>query len=348
MSSSYKNEKNIWMGFDIHTTDGACPRPQQIHYWKEHHFKSTKPEAPFHYKADALVGLSLIHLNKHLQNPFSSPQMNYPSVHQYWLGLEPHFELYQRSHNRVQSLVKNHVEKTINPAVTQFEKNWTEILDNSTHNWGMDLHNLCDMIDAIDFFEAKYKQPLIYNFNIAFSKDFVTKMHYVYSMLFHLRTLIAMDYNAFIHDPTHESIKVDSITDYLSRADFVANDASLYWKFKKQKDKMPEAVFQNMDEHFHHFAHNACHLVENLPKSFMNSLPTDHLEDTLYLAQMDWLLGSDAGLLFRIREELYGIRDGYEKIFWPELEGGKILPKQKLSINCLLTEQEVYPETDAA
>ena len=65
---------------------------------------------------------------------------------------------------------------------------------------------------------------------------------------------------------------------------------------------------------------------------------------------MDWLLGTDAGLLFRIREELYGLKEGYEKIFWPDLTDKPTQNQSHLSVSCELDVDTLYPrpETKAA
>ncbi len=109
----------------------------------------------------------------------------------------------------------------------------------------------------------------------------------------------------------------------------------------------PEA-FKQLSKCFHSYSHNAVCLIENLPKSFLNSLNTEELEDTLYLVQMDWLLGADAGLLFRVREELYGLIDGYERIFWPDAKGRTPEKQTSLSVNCKLDLETIYPSHKAA
>jgi hypothetical protein len=336
----------LWLGYDIETQDGVCPSPKKIIFWNDSQFKSSQPEAPFHFKADALVGLSLVQLNPHFQNPFSAPGMNFSTAHQYWQGLEPHYELFQRCQPRVRSL-QSSVKTEAPTHLQKFETQFTEILGTCSQSWGYDLESLSELLSSIDQLEIKTGQTLLYNFNLNFSRDVSAKLHHLYSFLFHLRTLCAMDHNAHIIDPTHQSVKVDSINDYLSRADYVANDAVLYFQFRKLKDKMGPAG-ETMEKHFHNFAHNACSLVQNLPKSFINSLPQDQLEDAFYLSQMDWLLGTEAGLLFRIREEIFGLTEGYEKIFWPEIAGDKKNPGSLLTVNCLLTEKEVFHQTSAA
>jgi hypothetical protein len=237
---------------------------------------------------------------------------------------------------------------TPGPLVEYFERNFTDTLDSSLHPWGVDLSHLCHLVEAIDHLETKMAQPLLYNFNLKFSRPVVEKLHYLHSMLFSLRSLVAMDYNAHSQDPTHEACKVDSITDYLSKAEYVANDALLYYTFKKQNGRMKPEVFETLEKAFKSYSHNGYCLIEALPKSFLSTLRKEELEESLYIAQMDWLLGTDAGLLFRIREELYGLMEGYEKVFWPDAEGHSHQQQSHLSVNCLLDLDTLYPTSQAA
>lgn len=344
---------NVWLGFDIKVSAGPILKPYQIHYWKESDFKSAQPEAPFHYHADALVGLAMVHLVPNMQNPFAAgknaPKMNFPFCHEAWLALEPHHELFCRSQQRVNALRSQL--KPFNPApVEYFERNFTDIFEEAVHPWGLDLSHLTHTIEAIEYLETKMTAPLLYNFNLKFSKPLVEKMHHLHSLLFNLRALIALDFNAHIQDPTHEACKVDSITDYLSKAEYVANDAILYHQFKKQKDQIPAKVYESLEKSFKSYSHNGYCLIEALPKDFLKSLPTAELEESLYIAQMDWLLGTDAGLLFRIREELYGLKEGYEKIFWPDMSDRPVQNQSHLSASCELDVSSIYPhpESEAA
>ncbi len=336
----------IWMGFDITTAKGVFPRPEKIMFWDANRFKNVEPEAPFHFHADALVGLALVHLNKSLQNPFSTPKMNYAFASESWLQLEPHHELYTRSQPRIQALRDSFSKE---PAIAApFERRFTEILDLAIEGGGIDLNRLTKLIDSIEELETTDERPLLYNFRLRFSRDTVSKLHFLHSLLFNLRALLAMDYNARVQDPTHEAVKVDSIGDYLPKAEYVANDALLYWSFKRCKDEMPKATAQKMEETFFTYSHNGLVLIENLPKSFLKELNAQELEETLYLVQMDWLLGTDSGLLFRLREELYAVSEGYEKIFYPELTGKPHRFDGTLSVNCQITPETLSPNSEAA
>lgn len=337
----------VWLGFDIQVEAGPVLRPQKIQFWQEDQFKNAQPEEPFHYFSDALVGLSLVHLNQNLKNPFSGPKMNFSFCHEAWLALEPHHELFERSQPRINAL-RYHLKSSEAPLIEYFERNFTETLDSALHPWGVDLVHLCHLVEAIDYMETKMSQPLLYNFHLKFSRPVLEKLHHLHSMLFSLRSLVAIDYNAHSQDPAHEACKVDSITDYLSKAEYVVNDALLYYTFKKQKDRMKPDACEAMEKAFKTYSHNGYCLIEALPKSFLTSMKKEELEETLYIAQMDWLLGTDAGLLFRIREELYGLIEGYEKIFWPDAVGRPLQTQSNLSISCKLDLETLYPTPNAA
>ncbi len=338
----------VWLGFDIKVEAGPVLRPRKIHFWNEADFKKAQPEAPFHYFSDALVGLSLVHLNPHLKNPFAAPKMNFPFVHEAWRALEPHLELFERSQSRVSDLRQS---LTSSPAavIEYFERNFTETVDSSIHSWGVDLTHMCHLVEAIDYMENKLDSPLLYNFKMKLSKPVLEKLHYLHSLLFNLRSLVALDYNAHTQDAAHEACKVDSITDYLAKAEYVANDALLYHQFRKQKDQIKPQAYALLEKSFQTLSHNGTCLIESLPKAFMQTMRKEDLEESLYLVQMDWLLGTEAGLLFRIREELYGLIEGYEKVFWPETDGRKVhLQQSHLSISCMLDLDHLYPSKQVA
>lgn len=338
-----KNEDKVWLGFDIQTAAGPILRPTKIQFWKDEDFRSITPDDPFYYHADALVGLSLVHLNPHLKNPFAGPDMNFPFCNEAWRALEPHHEMFQRSQPRIQAL-RHSLKEQPAEISSYFERNFTDVLEGAIHPWGIDLNHLHQLIDSLEYLEMKLQRPLVYNFALKFSRGFVEKLHYLHSLLFNLRSLVASDYNSYIKDATHEAMKVDSITDYLSKAEYISNDALLYYNFKQCKSLMPEKTYALLEKNYRTFSHNGFCLVEALPKSFLASLAPEELEEALYIAQMDWLLGTDAGLLFRLREELYGLAEGYERIFYPELSGKHFLPGTELAVNCEVTAETLYKD----
>ncbi len=344
MQSLQNSRSAIWFGFNLKTHPGVTLQPKFLELWSPEEFKKTSPEEPFLYHTDALVGLSLLQFYPHLKNPFATPKMNYSFGVEAWRILEPHVELYQKSQQRIQSLRKSDKKsKEISGALDYFERNFTEIVENCCHPKGFDISALAPLIEAINFLESKIDSPLIYNFNIHFKDEINQKLKALFSFLHSLRTLAALDHNSRVKDVTHEAIKVDSVNDYMSKADYIVNDSILYWKLKNQSLNWSIPHRQEALKVFKQYSHNGYCLIENLPSDFIKSLSTPELEEALYIVQMDWLLGTPSGLLFKIREELYGITEGYESIFWPELQSSAVSPPCVLKINCEVTEREFGP-----
>ena len=329
-------KETLWLGFDIQTTQNPVLQPHSIDFWKAVQFKKHKPEAPFHYKADALTGLSLSLLNKDLQKNFAATlgqtfDLNFAKSS--WMGLEPHFEMYNRSQMRVQTFRKN-FEKKISDSATKFQSRLRDALGAALTPGGINLDDATEILGSIDLLETELDGPLMFNWTLKLDPQTVETLHLLHSLLFNLRTLVAMDHNAHVQDPTHEALRVDSITDYLPRADYIANDAILYWQFTKMQKQMTAPAFQEMENSFTRFSHHAVSLITQLPKSFLQDLSVLQMEDSFYLAQMDWLLGTEAGLLFRLREELFGLSEGYDRVFWPDCESKGHKTPHTLSINC--------------
>jgi hypothetical protein len=222
---------------------------------------------------------------------------------------------------------------------------------------GFDLTALGPLLDTFSWLENKMGNPLLYNFGLNFSKGFLDKLHDLYSFLYHVRSVVALDHNSLCADTSHEGVKVDAITDYLPKAEYVVNDALLYWQFKKLAQpfssakgtdgKVDKLFVGPMEKAFHKFSHHACALVDNLPAKFIGSLSPMELEEAFYLVQMDWLLGSPAGLLFKIREEIFGLQNGYEKIFWKDVEPVFHSKPVNLSIACTIQPETVFGKKSA-
>lgn len=344
--------KSLRLGFDVTMDKGATWKPLKVQFWnKDGQFTKLKPSEPLKYMADALVGLSLVKLNHFIKSPIATPHLDYSFACEAWKALDPHVELYERSLPRIRAL-QSHL-AVVNPDIcAEFESLFNEHFETALKPWGVDLTALGPLLETFAWFESKMGSPLLYNFGLNFSKPFIEKLHAFFSFLYHLRSLVAVDHNAHTEDPSHEGVKVDAITDYLPRAEYVVNDALLYWNFKKfsqpfsgpkAPDSRVDKLFANpMEKAFQKYSHNACHLVNNLPKSFISSLNQMELEEAFYLVQMDWLLGSPAGLLFKIREEVFALQGGYEKIFWKDVEPKHHSKPVALHLSCQLTEETVF------
>lgn len=346
-----KKKTSLRLGFDVTMDKGSTWKPLKVQFWnKEEHFSQFTPTEPFKYMADALTGLSLVKLNHYLKSPVANPTLDYNFACEAFRALDPHMELYERSQPRVRALQSQSVMVPPN-VIAEFEELFNECFETAMKPWGVDLAALGPLLDTFAWLENKIGGPLLYNFGLNFSKPFTEKLHVLYSFLYHIRSLVAVDHNAHQEDPSHECVKVDAITDYLPRAEYVVNDALLYWTFQKlaqpfssnsSESRVDKLFVQPFEKAFQKYSHNGCHLIDNLPKSFIKSMTPVELEEALYLVQMDWLLGSPAGLMFKIREEIFALNSGYERIFWKDVEPQAHGKPYSLHICCELTEDIVF------
>lgn len=308
---------------------------------------------PLKYQADALVSIAALKL---MENKSSWSHEWYNKIHTLWEKMDPHFGVYHKIHPQVATLVSpkntNH-----QSGINKLDQAINNIVDEAVQVDCVHFHNLLELVDAIYHFEQKCGHPILYDFKTQLSSDTRDKLLTLYSLLFHLRSLVAADYNSHTNDASIEAVKVDPITDYLPKAEYIANDAALYFKFLKlshqlQSDKnypkMEKQFVDPMIAHFKNYSHNGFCLVEGLPPKFIDKLPDQQIEDFLYLVQMDWILGSDTGLLYRIREEIFGLVDGYDQIFWPECQGDITQPTSKLHLQCEIEAPRIHYGPKAA
>lgn len=346
------SHKPLQWAVDIKTTSGSVLKPFEVRFWDLHqaaapeHLQNIKPHSPFKFFNDAILALSFHHLTgfKHVakdQREFTANSYHF---------FDHYSELYKKSAQRVKSL--SHKTLSSKKVVEEFENKVLAVFEKSFSGPSVKLADVCEILQHIDHFEKQVGAPLIYNFSVHFTAAFTEKLMSLYSFLFHLRSVVAVDHNAHVEDSSHDSVKCDSISDYLPKSDYTVNDAMLYWHFKKLGAQCEVAVkggkptatptfVAQMHEHFHHYSHNACHLVDQLPEKFLNSLTNEELEEALHHVQMDWLLGSSSGLLFRIREELFGLHEGYEQIFWSEAGSLKSKKASSLSLCFELSEKDI-------
>lgn len=332
------------IGFDIQMERGGLPRPTQINLWQnEDKFQKTKPTTPFKYFSDALLGISSNYLSLWAQNAKPTEMEIWLEA---WKNLEAHYEMHVRSEERVHAL-KKEVKAVVPQLMQSFEQKFNEKLREVFKSPRLDLTSFWPLIEIIDSLEQQNKAPLLFNFSVHFSPEFNLRLQMLFSFLWNLRTLVAVDHNAHIEDPSHEALCMDSICDYLPKSDYVVNDALLYYNFKKLTQpfsvgknsdiKIDKLLIAPLEKAFHQYSHNASYLIDHLPQSFLSSMNPVDLEEALYLVQMDWLLGAPAGLLFKIREEFFGLQNGYEKIFWPAWDNGNFKKSMNLSVCCELT-----------
>ncbi len=351
-------KKNAFqMGIEIKTAPGSILKPEQLQFWDlsssnlPPQIKNLPIQAPFKYYTDAILGLCY---HKMTDFKFLSAEDRQFALQAY-RSFDPYTELFQKSAPRVRSL-RGNFKATLK--YEKFEKKMTEIWSEVFQDKTIQFSKLEKALDCLSEFETSTESTFLYNFNIQFSEKMTEKLICFYSFLFHLRSLMAIDHNGHVEDSSLESVKCDSISDYLPKSDYTVNDALLYLQFKKlsipfvghkDKDVRIEKLFvEPLMKSFNQYNHNACSLVEQLPKSFLSSLPQSELEEALHHVQMDWLLGSEGGLLFKIREELFGAIAGYDKIFWPEISTLKEKTATSLSICFELSYKDLAKDYAAA
>lgn len=343
---NFSGSARVWVGLDVLTLRGPCLRPARLELWGPDRYATTSAAAPFLYRADALVGLSLLRLHPQLLHHPGAQHLDPSCIVPFWEGLEAHFELFRRGALRVTALRERlPAQGASNDGLREWEATFQESLTQARTPSGFRLDSLQRLEASFQTLEIKTGAPLLYDFRLQLQDSVRDQVHQLLSLLFHLRCLIGVHHNSQVGDPTYEGVQVDSILDYLPSPDFVANDAALYWLFLQQRPRLG-ASFDALDAHFQQLTHSAVQLVQHLPQSFLAGLPRNKLEDALYLAQTDWLLSSDAGLLYRLRTELAGALHGYEEVFWPGLSERPTQASQRLAINCGIEAKDVFASDD--
>lgn len=295
---------------------------------------------PFAYLTDALTGLSGAKLILHAEENFKKfPQS--PGVVKAWQQLEVSFEMYRRSQVKIKGYLKN--ESKLSPQTKVLIEDLRRVLTESTKNNTIKIKTLEDLIEVISQFEQKLNSPLVYNFDVHLPEETTEILLTLYSFLFNLRALIALDYNSQTKDSTFEALRVDSVSDYLADASFVANDTILYHSMMNltKKHKVPTEFTKSMQERFQAWTHNGAILYHSLPESVFKTKDPEELIETLHGLQMDWLLGTPSGVLFRLREELYASKEGFHRIFWPEATPRSSNRHGKLEVACDMGPSEI-------
>ncbi|MGE3759991.1 MAG: hypothetical protein AB7H97_19645, partial [Pseudobdellovibrionaceae bacterium] len=305
--------KSTTLGFVIESNPGAFVQPKSFHFLKDSKEAGVKPSQPFPYLTDLLCALPAHRLFKELSE-IKTPE--YPEwLENAWEFLDSHLALYQRAEKRARSFRPK--KAFVDENSQRLCKSFREIVESCFSGGKFNFDPLSSLAESITFLEKKLGEPLVYNFKFSLPDSDRALLFALYSFLYYQRALVALDFNSQVKDSAFECVKVDPINDYIPRADYTVNDALLYKELHKLVEKLPDTQ-NHMDALFREYAHNAYYLANAIPTAFSGKLRRDECEESLYSIQMDWLLGADSGLLFRLREEVYALSEGYEKIFWTD------------------------------
>ncbi len=308
-------------------------------------------QAPLPYFTDALLGLSAYKLTLHSKE-YSSNTEEEDAVTQLWQGLEPLHEVYQRSFQRVKSLLQF---STNNKSPSEFEQKLeqgiADILKTSCNDNEIDFMELSSLLDCIDYFETKRHKPLLFDLQLQLPTATMEQLHTLNSVLYNLRALTAIYYNSHRKESLYETLHLDNVKDYFHAPDLLTNDTLLCHQFLtlKKKGEITGTGEGTLEKAFKNYLPHSYQLVQCLPESFFLNQSAEQLEQSLYSFQIDWLLGTPAGLLYRIREELNGLREGYEQTFWPELQHAEAEDSINiLHVNCTLSAKHIQQLSESA
>lgn len=362
------NKNAFQIGIEIKTQKGPVLKPHEMQIWDlkseniPSHFKNSNSQKPLKYFTDALLAICFYKMND-FQN---LDEKQKKLADEAYYNLNPYSELFKKSSDRLKTIQKNNpqapqsqLQNNLNKKIEEFENKLTNLWKTTFSSNKIQFSKMLDILNLLNQFEHQIASAYLYNMNFSFKNEFNEKLICFYSFLFHLRGLVAIDHNSHVEDSSIECVKCDSISDYLPKADYTVNDALLYWHFKnlslpfvghKDKDPRIEKLFvEPMNHYFNQYNHNACCLIDQLPANYLNTISKTDMEENLHSIQMDWLLGSGSGLLFRIREELFGLTEGYEKIFWPEASVGFVKKPTSLSLAFHLSEKDIqFNESQAS
>lgn len=305
------------------------------------------PYAPLPYFTDAIVGLSAYKLLVHSKETLSSNEEALAAL--LWQRLEPLHEVYHRSYQRIKPLLATRSPDS--KAELVFEQSLREILKTASTEKGTNLDELLNLIDSLNYLESKRSHPLLFDTKLQLSASTINILHTLYSLLYNLRALSAIHYNSRRKDNLFEMLQIDSVKDYFHAPDLLTNESMLYYQFMKLQKNSPSTAhgLDSLKQAFKTYLPHSHYLVTSLPEEFFSQQNSELLEQSLYTFQIDWLLGSPGGLLYRVREELIGLKEGYEHTFWPELhniQGDE--PVGTLHVDCILGAEHIRQLSEAA
>ncbi len=346
------------LNFEINLSSDPVGTPQSFQIDDKKDQKVVQFSPSYKFLNDVLCGLQF-----HRMNDFAFLNLQEKTfAHKALLELDPYHQIYSKCAHQLKSTLGQFEKSLPTPKfkleIENLEKNLSDFFLTVFNTRRFQLKTLAPLIELINQFEEKLESPLIYHFGLKLKPELIEKLTAFYSFLFHLRTLVALDHNQSTDDSAFENLKCDSISDYIPKSDFTVNDAILYWQFKKlstpftgHKDKdsrIEKLLVKPLERAFFQYSHNACALIRQLPESYLSQLSLTQLEEQLHNLQMNWLLGSPSGLLFRIREELFGLTEGYSSIFWPEISGKRNKSATTLNLQVQFNEHDLQKSSQAA
>lgn len=305
------------------------------------------PLAPMPYFTDALVGLSAYKLLVHSKDSLSSNEEALAAL--LWQRLEPMHEVYYRASQRIQQWLGS--KSTNAQAELIFEQEFRDILRTACSSEGTKIHDLLPLIEALNQMETRRSHPLLFDTKIQLTASTINILQTLHSLLYNLRAISAIHYNTHRADPLFDGLQLDTVKDYFHAPDLLTNESMLYYHIQSHlgASNSERKTHNWINDAFLSYLPQSHFLVNALPEEFFANKGREQLEQDIYTFQIDWLLGSPAGLLYRLREELIGLREGYDQTFWPELQNEIVSePTASLAVNCILDSEHIRQLSDVA
>lgn len=324
--------QNISLSFDISGEADVLTRPKLLTIRNPGETQSNQPFEGLKYQADILAGLNLYWLclpetaglNANLSAALSL--------------MDPHHSLHHSAKERIGMWQKK---KPGSLSSINIASPIAEVLNDATRENGLDLSKLLGLIPIFEKIESHHRRPLLFNFELELTPDILNSLHLLTNLLFYVRALVMSDYNHQLQDPTFESIRMDSVHDYLPKLESIAHDAAIYSHFRRLEAQMPTLVAQRLKEVFHNYTSMGVTLIDSIERIRPSHSFGKDLSQNLQRIQMDWLFGTTSGICHRLREELLAIRDGYHNVFHLDIPNDFRQLNSFWSFDCLIDNSSI-------
>ena len=211
----------------------------------------------------------------------------------------------------------------------------------------IDLRGAAELSGDLDRFAESVPGSLFLNFSLAVSSDVRETVRQLCDLLSGIRAVVAQSYNIAIKGDPERVIGVDPSRDYfrhshggdldtLVKATTVLQQ-SVYFTSKifdtGEYNQYKEMELSDLDDYLPAHHSELCNAMEGEEIDRDNiRLKQQHLSRIVHA----WLYRSDAGLFYRTGQEMLGLVDGYEKVFWPHLNDSEILDLPDIYVSCEL------------
>ena len=239
---------------------------------------------------------------------------------------------------------------------THLREAFRHLVSASIQDGNIDLKRLTPLIDDIGNLEETVEDGLLFNFGIRLSSDLREHLNSLCSLLFGIRRNIVGLHNCAVAFEPERWVQNRRFDDYLRPGtlsdivQFAIVCGRAKGRFFEFQNTLGDSVYNHFTladeadrEHFKQMALDQCLMPQlsafyTMPASgkgadlsvVLDRIGFEYSDEEVYSKALDvallWLYETDGSLLFRLKAELEGIRDGYAERFYPELCGEPDVP----------------------